>query len=1062
MGHIKSNKSNYKNLTLAQKRKLKQNQKAQKICRTLRDMNDSEKPTNSTLKLKKVLAHEVACLGPLEIKRVTVEINDWTPNRHKIISLSSTSTPHLQAQKILSSKIDSIEIANYTMTDLAIKKGQHVADAIELASVSSSENIYDEDDGVLNNMSVNNTSPKYPKTEEFKSELQDIPENTTCPVQLAKKILWTKLRGLTESETESILQYRKVFTPDAPGEPFTFMKTPLAEVPHNENMPMELKPPYKKFHSFIKQQALDEYVADGLRSGLLEYVKNPTMASPAVVLQKKDGTHRILVDPRHINKHLRNVLTPAPDISNSTRNIANCKFWFKVDLKSAFLRQKVKPEHRKFSAFIVPSGPHSGIIQFVGLGVGLKNSTSIFVENLNTILRPLKVARNENGNLVNMVCFEIFVDDLISGGKTRYEAFQSFLIILAQLYKFDVKLDAKKTEFLTTKLEWCGNIIENNTIKPDPDRFQKLNNLQIPSTLDPTNTKWRRVFGLYSYYRKYLPKYADREQQIRDILDQCKENVISKAEKDRRIAEIISSFVIDIKQGCLTVPAENCEILIQTDASNLAQAFVVSAVHEQDGKKTTQPCWFGSKILSKVQQTYKTHEKELLAIITALDSCKHFISRASSVEVESDNLTNVILLNNKGAVNELSGRALRLILQVQNRISSEKIKFKHLNTLANFVADAASRLEFFDNQGSRTQSANPAIDSKDAEASLCVMTRAQRAKEINYSQVKSIHSMTHCGKQKLLKTCREYYKMNNRNLEEICNEVVDDCKSCNQYKRVLASTIQGIIQLPPYEFQTLVIDHVHLPVRTKMGNKYIITVVCEFSRYLFAAAVPEKSMNHVANLLKLIIQLFPQIKAIRGDLAFECREIKELPVSEIEYSAAHNSRSNIGERCHRTLWEKLKIMQDEQDLNNENLDLILPTAVLAYNNQYHVSIDAKPSQFLIGDGSFRRNTCRNSSKHEKLRTRVRDLHKMKVDEKAAQTIPILPKGTEVLIRYHAKQRNDIMATILEDQGYVVKVRKLKAGRYAVMRVAKRHLFVKKHGFCNVYVKLDNEETTKSQ
>ena len=65
------------------------------------------------------------------------------------------------------------------------------------------------------------------------------------------------------------------------------MSTPPAEVPHLENMPMELKPPYKKFLSLEKQQALDEYVVDGLRSGLLEYVKNPTMASPAVILKKK-------------------------------------------------------------------------------------------------------------------------------------------------------------------------------------------------------------------------------------------------------------------------------------------------------------------------------------------------------------------------------------------------------------------------------------------------------------------------------------------------------------------------------------------------------------------------------------------------------------------------------------------------------------------------------------------------------------------------------------------------------------------------------------------------------
>ena len=1015
-------------------------------------MNEAtNKRSKKKLKTSKVHSDEECILEPLTIKLINVTLENWTPSkRYKIIGRSASIDPHLHAQKIIKEETDQIEIVNYTMEKIKINKGQHLANAIELKTVTKIEDINDTDDGIMNVMAEEHSSV-YVNLEKFKKELESIPEETNCPVQKAKQILWKKLEGLTEEEKEKILEYKIIFIPDAPGEPFTFMATPMAAIPHSENTPSELKPPYRKFLSPIKQQALDEFVVDGLRSGLLEYAINPTMASPAVVLEKKDGTYRILVDPRHINKHLKNVLTPVPDISNSTRNIATCRYWAKMDLKNAFLRQIVRPEDRKFSAFVNPSGPHSGIIQFVGLGVGLKNSTSIFVENLNTILRPLKVAAiNENTeNLENMTTFEIFVDDLIVGGKTRGEAFKSLLIILAQLSKFNVKLDAKKTEFLTTTLEWCGNILENKKIRPDPERFQKLNNLEIPSPLDPTNTKWRRVFGLFSYYRKYLPNYAGREQEIRNILSECKEKKITKDQKDQKITEIINEFTNDIKESCLEVPPAGSEILIQTDASNLAQAFVVSAIYEKNGSRVTKPCWFGSKILSKVQQGYKTHEKELLAIITALDCCKHFISRASTVEVESDNLTNVILLNNNGAVNELSGRALRLILQIQNRITSEKVKFKHLSTLANFVADAASRLKFNDEQEEITDTENQSASD------FCVITRGQRAKQINYDQVKSIHDMTHCGKQKLFKTCRDYYQMKNNNLKEICDEVCENCDSCNKYKRVLANTIQGIIQLPPKEFDTLVIDHVHLPTTTKMGNKYILTVVCEFSRYLFAIAVPDKSMKHVANFLKILLQLFPQITTIRGDLAFECQEIKNLPVKEVEYSAAHNSRSNIGERCHRTMWEKIKTRLKEENFNNENIDIVLPKAVSAYNNQYHMSIDAMPSQFIMGDGLIKKGDSKVTSKHRKLREKVRELHNMKVEQQSANTIPKVPVGTEVLIRYHAKQRKDIIATVIEDQGYTLKVQKQKAGRYSKMRVSKRHVFIKRNNeeYDNVYEKL---------
>ena len=993
------------------------------------------------MQLSKVVATEQITIQPLSIAQVNIAVefdininNDDTENtRYRIVSLPVHLKPQVHEQTIITGRVGQAKIANYQMSPLDVVKGQHIANALKLGGPVAVEDIYNDELQIVNSIDHSH----YPETKIFLGEIESISAAETCPAQMAKLTLWEKIKGFTDFEKEAILNYREVFIPEKDGEKFTFMKTPPVKIPHDYNMPKELKPPYKKFLSPSKQQALDEFVVTGIKSGKVEYVKNPTMASPAIILEKKDGSNRFLCDPRHINKHLHNVLTEAPDISNSTRNIATCTHWSKMDVKGAFQRQIVDPADRKFSSVLIPSGPYSGVIQFVGLGVGLKNSTSIFVHNLNNILRPLRVAVADHDGLKPMVNFEIFVDDLISGGSTRKEAFYSLTKILAQLFKYTVKLDIKKTEFLTTKLEWCGNILENGEIKPDPDRFQKLQKLEIPSTLDPTHTKWRRVFGLFSYYRKYIPSYAEREQKIRDTLEKCKLKSIEKIEKDNMIMNEIESFTKDIKAGCLTVPPADTPLIIQTDASNLAQAFVVSAIKEVGGKQITKPCWFGSKILSKVQQGYKTHEKELLAIITALDTCKHFISRASYVELESDNLTNVILLNNNGSVNELSGRALRLILQVQTRINSDKIRFKHLSTLANFVADAASRLEFSD-------------DLLANEDSINVITRSMVKRSNSYAQVKAIHEMTHCGKEKLLKTCQHYYKIKDSNLKQICEEVVEKCPSCNRYTKILASTVLGTIQLPPREFHSLVIDHVHLERKTKLGNRYILTVVCEFSRYLIAALVPDKSMKHVANIMKLVLQLFPQVEVIRGDLAFEAKEIQELPVLKLEFSAAHNSRSNIGERCHRTMWEKIKAFQHELNLETEELDIILPKAVLAYNQQYHSSLGAMPVQFINTSNLPQKMT----RKLEQLRKKVRDLHQIKLSKKGSLgRIPVLTAGTEILIRYHAKQRRDIFATVLEDEGLVIKAQKHINGRYSKLRVSKRHVFVKKEGAEEIYHKL---------
>ena len=51
-----------------------------------------------------------------------------------------------------------------------------------------------------------------------------------------------------------------------------------------------------------------------------------------------------------------------------------------------------------------------------------------------------------------------------------------------------------------------GSIIENSTIKPDPQRLQPL-----PDLLSPHDSKsMKRTLGIFSHYSKWIPRFSDK------------------------------------------------------------------------------------------------------------------------------------------------------------------------------------------------------------------------------------------------------------------------------------------------------------------------------------------------------------------------------------------------------------------------------------------------------------------------------------------------------------------------------------------------------------------------
>ncbi|SAL97140.1 hypothetical protein, partial, partial [Absidia glauca] len=107
-----------------------------------------------------------------------------------------------------------------------------------------------------------------------------------------------------------------------------------------------------------------ETVEKWLEDGVIERV--PSNAdnrwnSPLTLAPKKDSTgkytdKRPCLDPRHINKYLKEDRFPLPNINDIFKKFAEAEMYTTLDLTNAFHRFPILPEHRHKTTFTDPDG----------------------------------------------------------------------------------------------------------------------------------------------------------------------------------------------------------------------------------------------------------------------------------------------------------------------------------------------------------------------------------------------------------------------------------------------------------------------------------------------------------------------------------------------------------------------------------------------------------------------------------------------------------------------------------------------------------------------------------
>lgn len=359
-------------------------------------------------------------------------------------------------------------------------------------------------------------------------------------------------------------------------------------------------PPLGPIYSLSEpeQIALRDYITEMADKKFIQQSKSPGGA-PVLFVKKKDGSLRLCVDYRGLNKITRKDRYPLPLIPDLLDRLRTAKRFTKFDLRGAYNLVRIAPGDEWKTAFRT----RYGSFEYQVMPFGLCNAPATFQRFMNEVFADLLD-----------ICVVVYLDDILVYSDDPAQHSEHVKEVLRRLRKHSLFAKPEKCEFSSESVEFLGFVCTSDGIKMDDAKVKTIQDWPRPRNVRDIQS----FLGFANFYRRFIYNYSDI--------------VIPLTRLTRKTAHwdwssACQSAFDTLKLAFTSAPVlthwqPELEPIIETDASDYAIAAIFSVKHPDN---EIHPVAFHSRTLNPTELNYDTHDKELLAIFEAFQIWRHYL-----------------------------------------------------------------------------------------------------------------------------------------------------------------------------------------------------------------------------------------------------------------------------------------------------------------------------------------------------------------------------------------------------------------------------------------------------
>ncbi|CAN6573248.1 unnamed protein product [Malus baccata var. baccata] len=365
---------------------------------------------------------------------------------------------------------------------------------------------------------------------------------------------------------------------------------------------------------------------------------------------------RVCIDYRKLNATTRKDHFPLPFLDQMLERLAGHSFYCFLDGYSGYNQIVIALNDQEKTTFTCPFGTFA----YRRMPFGLCNAPATFQRCMVSIF----------SNYVERI-IEIFMDDFSVFGNSFDNCLDNLTLILKRCVETNLVLNWEKCHFMVKQGIVLGHIISERGIEVDKSKIDLVRYLPSPTSVREV----RSFLGHAGFYRRFIKDFSKIAQPLCCLLQKEVSFEFNKAceQEFNHLKDLLTMAPI-ITPLDWSIPFE-----LMCDASDYA----LGAVLGQRKNKLPHVIYYASRTLNDAQLNYSTTEKELLAVVFALDKFRSYLI-GTKVIVFTDHAALKYLFTKK----EAKPRLIRWMLLLQEF----DIEIKDKNGSDNVVADHLSML----------------------------------------------------------------------------------------------------------------------------------------------------------------------------------------------------------------------------------------------------------------------------------------------------------------------------------------------------------------------------------